>query len=335
MIENCDKTRAVITDGVKGAAWIVSEIVAAQLVKEGIINKPVVFRESPDGCFLGRINDRHYLTYDSVPAPSGSDHPVELWMPESIPADRWQTAIAQFNPHEKLTEGVIRCLIPLYSDIKELVPYDQLLERTERILLGEGILLKPVRIKGQDMYLFDESGIYRKTQKPTEYNSTRSQFLLWSSRKIGSAVWTKAAKRFEEGDTLRECIDCYYQTKIYSNPISHSPLDLLVTKVYPASFERVPENDDNKTFDFIRVYVNLSHTVYDSWEQLKLGVQENKKAIDSMVIEKVVSDRRFKRFGIPFSALRLSSITLTKGYFLEYVFELKKVKGLQSDDTLR
>lgn len=327
--------KVVITDGVKGAAWIISEMVVEQLVNEGIIDEPVVLREDQDGLFLGRFNKRLYLTYDSDPALSSVYQSVKLWMPESIPADKWQTAVAQFDSHKNLAENISRRLISQYSDIKELVPYKQLLEKTESILLGAGILHKPIRIKGQDMYFFDEAGIYRRKPRPPEYYSIRSHFLLWDNRVIGTAVWTKAVMSFQEGNTLRECIDLYYQTKIYSNPPCYSPLELLVTKVYPATYERVPENENKRTFDFIRVYVNLSHTVYDSWDQLREGVQNNKNAISNMVVEKIANDQRFKRFGVPISALRLSSITLTKGYALEYIFELKDIEGLQSDDTLR
>ena len=74
--------KVVITDGVKGAAWIMYEMVVEKLVNEGIIDEPVVLREDQDGLFLGRFNKRLYLTYDSDPALSCVYQSVKLWMPE-------------------------------------------------------------------------------------------------------------------------------------------------------------------------------------------------------------------------------------------------------------
>lgn len=49
------------------------------------------------------------------------------------------------------------------------------------------------------------------------------------------------------------------------------------------------------------------------------------KEINRRVIEKIKSDKKFKKYGLPISFLKIGRITLENARTLEYVFEIKEV----------
>lgn len=74
-------------------------------------------------------------------------------------------------------------------------------------------------------------------------------------------VWRKAVSQFEVGATLKECIEIFLNTELVQKaPQEPSPIDSLVQRIYPPIYERVPENRDKTTFDYIRMTVGLPAT---------------------------------------------------------------------------
>lgn len=191
--------------------------------------------------------------------------------------------------------------------------------------------MHPIRIIKKSVFYFDSNQVYKKGSEWDWNTDCITQSQLWRSYMFNMKIWIMATSRFQEGATLDECIDIFLQTGIRKIPESDSMMDRLVTSMEPASYERVPENKNEKTFDFIRVYVNLSSTFYNTWEDLLEGVKTHKREIHQMVLDKIQNDRRYKKFGVPINVLKLSNLVLSRHYFLEYIFELKEIETNKSN----
>lgn len=86
----------------------------------------------------------------------------------------------------------------------------------------------------------------------------------------------------------------------------------------------VPENQNKKTFDRIRIQVVLPRYMFQTWDELKAAVQENRLEIDNRVLDKIKNDRQFIKFGIPVNFIKLTDVTLLRDHTLEYIFELNE-----------
>lgn len=144
---------------------------------------------------------------------------------------------------------------------------------------------------------------------------------------FNSGVWIKAAPRFEVGMSLKECIGIFVETELaHRTPQKLSPLDQLIQYIARPVYERVPGNDNVKTFDRIRITVGLPRYQFNSWEALQNEVKKSQYEIYQRVIQRLETDRPFKRYGVPINFLEISNVTLLRDFSLEFIFELKEPK---------
>lgn len=104
----------------------------------------------------------------------------------------------------------------------------------------------------------------------------------------------------------------------------YSLLDRVVGKIERPKFCRFPENENPKTFDFIRLNVRLSYlggykTIHEKSEFLKPYIP----TIHEMVLDKLKNDKSFISKDIPIYFLKVSKCTITADDRLEYILELK------------
>ena len=99
-------------------------------------------------------------------------------------------------------------------------------------------------------------------------------------------------------------------------------LERFVTKINPPIFIREPENQNQKTFDFIYIDVNI----VKQWDEDRISfIKKNINKIKDMVLEKLGKNKQFKKFGIPLNCLKLSSITLKSDSVLHFILEIKSI----------
>lgn len=137
----------------------------------------------------------------------------------------------------------------------------------------------------------------------------------------------KAAPRFEVGMSLKECVGIFIETELaHRAPQELSPLDQLIQYIARPVYERVPGNDNVKTFDRIRMTVGLPRYQFNSWEALQSEVKKYQHEIYQRVIQRMETNRSFKRYGVPINFLEISNVTLLRDFSLEFIFELKEPK---------
>lgn len=120
------------------------------------------------------------------------------------------------------------------------------------------------------------------------------------------------------------CVRIYINTELVNQRGVDWPfIDRLVQSIEKPSYEREPWNQNKKTFDRIRVTVNLPRYMFETWDELKQAVKDNRQEINQKVLTKIETDRSFKKFGLPVNVLQLSDVVLCRNYTLEYIFELK------------
>ena len=137
-------------------------------------------------------------------------------------------------------------------------------------------------------------------------------------------VWRKAVSQFEVGATLKECIEIFLNTELVQKaPQEPSPIDSLVQRIYPPIYERVPENRDKTTFDYIRMTVGLPRYQFHSWNALQEEVKKYRREIYQRALQRLESDRQFKSYGVPINFLRVSDVILRRDFAMEIIFELK------------
>ena len=123
--------------------------------------------------------------------------------------------------------------------------------------------------------------------------------------------------------TLDDCIKIFIKTNLTTTaPVEPSEFERLVQHIGPPIYERIPENNDETTFDRIRVIVGLPRYLYGSWEELSEEVLKYKPEILQAAIMRIAADRQFKRYGIPINFLKVSNAQLLRDYSLELIFEL-------------
>ena len=136
-------------------------------------------------------------------------------------------------------------------------------------------------------------------------------------------VWWEAVDNFQVGMKLEDCVRIYINTELICHRGADWPfIDRLVQNIV-ACYEREPFNKNTKTFDRIRVSVNLGRYLFETWDELKQAVKAHRSEIDKKVLEKIENDRRFRKYNVPINVLSLSDLVLRRDYTLEYIFELK------------
>lgn len=196
-----------------------------------------------------------------------------------------------------------------------------------------------MRIHGNKVYYFDESGIYQcMAVEEAKENTTLKNKVAIQLRgrdyfhKLvfetglhieNSILFKSAVAKMKEGDTLEDLEKYVQETKIQRHP-KPIGLDKFIIGIDKPIIQRETGNDNKKTFDFIFVEVRIIL----NWDgDRRKYIEENMKAIKDRVIKKVSADKSFKKFGVPVNILRLSRVTLRRDNILEFVFELKNISA--------
>lgn len=314
----------VLCRGIDCAPKVIAYTYAKNLMERGIAGQPLYWKLLKKHYVCGYVTSYGFFNFNrkDLRLEPGAE---PLWRPKEVPEYIWCKAVECFTPME-LEENLLRYLLPLLGNINELISHEKLLNLTERLFVELDICGWLVRRRGADVYYFNEQRIYTKgviediQEDPATRKLRRSP---WYDVRFNQTIWNKAASQFNEGDTLRSCIERFFQTELTSTPLNYTYLDRLVTRIEPAEYERAPENIAPNTFDRIRVQVNLSYTLHQTTKELSQAVRKHRKKIDAMVLSQIEHDRRFRRFGVPMNILKLGALTLY-GHTLEYIFEIKE-----------
>lgn len=318
------------------ALSITSKTITEKLIAEGIIGKAIYRKKrtkSKNGYVLLRVvNFRHEESINIMLENELAEEP--LWIPSFVDKKIWDYAVSQFPNFGRLDQSVEKYLLPGMEEYLQSISDTELASLTRDFLIEHGVINIPIRqCKGKTFY-FDENEVY-SLDKKSELFAYRGRtqldiFQIRGETCFNMNVWSKAASRFEAGMTLKECIGVFLQTELTHNVTQEpSPIDRLVQYIIPPTYERIPENSDESTFDYIRITVGVPRYHFDSWETLQNQVEKYQNEIYQRVIQKLEKDRQFKKYGVPVSFLKLSGVMLLRDFSMEFIFELKE-KGFTS-----
>ncbi len=240
----------------------------------------------------------------------------------------WEKAAKAFQPRHSLKHNVEFYLLPEMKEYVHGLTDEDLIIMIREFLLEFGVLNSPIRQIGGNSYYFNDDEVYTLDKGsqlfPYDGRMKHELFTVRDYSSFNMNVWAKAASQFKVGMTLTEGIHIFLETKLDVRGAGNlAYIDRLIQHIHPPEYERVPENTNEATFDRIRVSVGLPRFMFQTWDELKAAVRENRKEIDLRVIQRIESDRQFKKFNVPINVIMLSEILLRKDYSLEYIFEIK------------
>ncbi len=321
----------------KGCAWsIASRTITKRLIAEGIIDKP----------FARKHTRRRYRLLSAEKFSEGQVYVIwrrdsgladeTLWTPSFIEAGIWERGASRFRPLERLDRNVENYLLPEMGEYLQSIPDVELVFMTREFLIEHGVINAPISQREGNTYYFNENEVYSLDTKserfPYEKRIKHSLFNAEYETCINMNVWHKAVSQFEVGMTLGECISIFLKSElIHGVPQNQSPLDRLVQSISSPIYERVPENQDETTFDYIRMTVGLPRYKFDSWEALQDEVKKYQREIYQQVVQKLENDRQFKRYGVPINFIKLSDVIFRRDFSLEFIWELKGQSSLLPD----
>lgn len=324
------------TTGRGCALSMASKLVTEKLVADGIVGKPIYrklrinSKKSYNLFRAVKFKNDEYVYVISQKEDGLTEKP--LWTPSFIDAGIWKQAASRFPNSERLDQGVEKYLLPQMDQYLQSITDAELASLTRDLLMEYGVINTPICQHIGKTYYFSEDEVYTLDKKPGRFPyEGRTKFNIFKIKGetcFNMTVWSKAASRFEVGMTLNECVGIFLQTELVHNvPQELSPIDRLVQGIAPPIYERVPGNNDEATFDRIRMTVGLPRYQFHSWEALQDEVKKYQKEIFRRVVQKIETDRQFKRFGIPIGFLKLSNVMLMRDFSLEFIFELKELKN--------
>lgn len=318
-----DKTTGI------GCAWsIASKTITQKLIAEGIVGKPI-FRKQRKNTYRLFVVEQFSDGRSIITQPRGSILADEnLWTPSFIEAGIWEQGVSKFRVLQELDWNVEKCLLPEMGEYLQSIPEPKLVSMTRDFLIEQGVLNKPIGQRAGKTYYFNENEIYAVDEKselfPYEKRIKFNLFNAGYATGLNMNVWRKAVSQFVAGMTLKECIGIFLKTELtYRVPPNKAPIDKLMQSIAAPTFERIPENNDKTTFDYIRMTVGLPRYQFDSWEELQGEVEKYRHEIYQRVIQTIEDDRHFKRYGVPINFLKLSDVTLRRDFSMEFLFELK------------
>ena len=218
--------------------------------------------------------------------------------------------------------------LQLQSFYGYLLTDDELVQCAINDAVDKDIVNKIVRIFGGDTWYFNESLVYTLIPKGEPIPKHIGKKWNTLSSVFKPAIWEKAKGQFTAGMTLEECVRIYMTISVKrseekaSDCANYSDFERLVTSISHPSIERKIDNDNTKTFDFIRISVALPKYIY-SKEELTMEIKANIKEITQLVIRKIETSSAFKRYDIPVDFLKISRCVIRPDYTLEYLFTLK------------
>ena len=318
------------SSGRKCAYSIVARYLAKKLVEDGILNNPIArVPRKNDSDIVFRFENTGYYYRAGVKWIAERPEDEPLWTPSFIALETWQKAAKAFQPRHDLKYNVECYLLPEMPEYVQSISDDELIRMIYDFLMEFGVINSPIRQISGNSYYFNDEEIYSmdKGSQLFPYDG-RLKFHLFTVRDYSSFnmnVWAKASKQFKLGMTLTECIAIFLETSLEPKPLEDLPyIDRLIQYIHPPEYERVPENLNEATFDRIRVSVGLPRFMFQTWDDLRAAVRENRKEIDRRVLQKIEEDRQFQRFKVPMNFIKLTEVLLSKDYSIEYIFELKE-----------
>ena len=331
------------TTGRGCALSMASKTVTEKLIGDGIIGQVI--------CKRRRINSKNrydllrvtkFKHEETVYVMSQKDKGVAeepLWTPSFIDAEIWAQAVSRFPNFEQLDKSVEKYLLPEMDEYLQSISDAELVSMTRAVLIEHGIFNMPIRQHTGKTYYFRENGIYSLDKEselfPYEGRKKFNSFKIMTAPCFNMNVWSKAASRFEVGMTLEDCIGIFLQTELAHHVTQElSTIDRLVQHIAPPVYERVPGNDNNATFDHIRMSVGLPRYQFNSWEALRDEIKKYQRGIYQRVIEKLEQDRQFKRYGVPINFLKLDHVMLLRDFSVEFIFQLKEPKTVPMPDKI-
>lgn len=311
---------------------IAAKTVTRNLIADGIIGKTIAKKEHCKRSGWLRVID---CGGDWVCVAGNTTHKLTeepLWVPSFIDEGIWTQAVSKFHIDSRLDENVVEFLLPEMDEYLQNIPDSELISITRDFLIENGILDQPIQRRKGNTYYFDKNEIYSLDNESKLFpyeGRIRHIFTVTGpdTAFFNSGVWIKATSRFEVGMSLKECIGIFVETKLaHRTPQELTPLDQLIQYIARPVYERVPGNDNVKTFDRIRITVGLPRYQFNSWEALQSEVKKYQHEIYQRVIQRMETDRSFKRYGVPINFLEISDVTLLRDFSLEFIFELKEPK---------
>ena len=316
----------------RGCAWsIASKTIARKLVAEGIEGKVISQKSFPNSYELLQVIEYGEAHVCVVSQRVKELIEKELWVPSFIDTKIWAQAVNRFQAYKRLEENVEKYLLPEMDTYLQNIPDSELISMTRDFLMAHNVINVPIRQRSGKTYYFDENEVYAIDKDsmlfPYEKKLKFSIFTVRGETCFNMNVWSKAVSQFEVGMTLKECLEVFVKTDLSHNEKhEQSPLQRLVQYIVPPIYEREPENQNEATFDRIRVIVGLPRYQFSSWEALRNEVKKYRRKIYQQVVQRLEKDRRFQKYGVPLNFLRLSNVTLCHNFSIEFIFELKELE---------
>lgn len=318
----------------KGCAWgiaakTISKELSRKLIDDGIIGR--AFCKDPRRTSYDLFLVVDYEKHGPYVISRRLDELVEdsLWTPTFVDAEKWRKAASRFRPNMSLVRNVEEYLLPEMEEYLQSIPNTELVSMTRDFLIEHRVLNTPISQRAGKTYYFNQNEVYTLDEGsklfPYERRIKCNMFYVIAEPCFNVTVWRKAASQFKVGMTLKECVGVFLKTELaHRVPQEPSPVERLVQHIAPSIYERVPENRNESTFDRIRVTVGLPRYQFDSWETLRDEVKKYQHEIYQRVIQKVQTDRQFKKYGVPINFLELSEVVLRRDFSIEFILELKK-----------
>ena len=254
-----------------------SKAITEKLIDEGIVGKIVYVkrrRNSKNRCELFRVVEYNHDKSIYIHSQK-SDKPTEgpLWTPSFIDADVWEQAVGKFLNLEGLDYNVETFLLPEMDEYLQGFSDAELISITKDFLIEVGVLNTPISQHGGKTYYFNEDEIYTLDENaerfPYEGRIKFSIFKADHESCFNVNVWRKAVSQFKVGATLEECVEIFLRTEIRRS-VSDEPssIERLIQRIHPPTYERTPENPDERTFDYIRITVDLHRYQFNSRKEI-------------------------------------------------------------------
>lgn len=324
--------KKVDTTSGRACAWdMAARKLTRDLIADGILDKPIARipqKLGPDAIMHYKLNGYYFRDGEQWRSTHTEDEPI--WVPSFINPSVWQEAVKRFRTHDSLHRNVQTILLPLMPEYVASLSDEELVSLMREHLIEREILNWPVRQIAGNTYYFAEDEIYTLDEGSSHFSYEQGSLKFALFRPLGCqyinlTVWSRAVAKFIPGMTLSECIQIFLDTNVSKKvPTAHSYIERLIQGIGSPEYERVPENQNEKTFDRIRIQVVLPRYMFQTWDELKAAVQENRLEIDRRVLDRIQNDRQFKKFGVPVNFIKMSDVTLLRDHTLEYIFELKE-----------
>lgn len=197
-----------------------------------------------------------------------------------------------------------------------------------------------LRLLNGKIYYFDTNGIYTSIplSEALEMNISNINITKYKSRSYfdpysffniafkpkNLCLIKKAITMLKEGDSL-ETLDEYLSIVKLDKRPKPEGIDRFILSIDKPIFGRDPENPNPKTFDYIRIIMNI----VTEWEQdRKKYIENHIDDFNKMIINKLEKNRSFQKFDIPINFLHASKITFSaRNNLVEYIFEIKEISS--------